>query len=125
MPSSKKKKQKIYDIFSAIQTRTDTKENLQSLYEIYESTPIDEFNEILESIFMVIFYNYDKNTLPLKNIREFLKSFIEKIVKNQKLKKQTKEFLNYFCNLFTLNGKKIKYKSLSLYFLSKNYIYNQ
>ena len=90
MPSSKKTKQKIYDIFSAIQTRTDTKENLQSLYELYESTPIDEFNEILESIFMVIFYNYDKNTLPLKNIREFLKSFIEKIVKNQKLKKQKK-----------------------------------
>ena len=116
--SNIKTKQTLYGIFNEIQTRTDTKENLQSLYELFEATPIQEFNECLENVFLIIFYNYEKNTLPLKNIREFLKSFIEKISKSQKLKKNTKEFLNYFCNLFTLNAKKIKYKSLSIYFLT-------
>ena len=80
--SNIKTKQTLYGIFNEIQTRTDTKENLQSLYELFEATPIQEFNECLENVFLIIFYNYEKNTLPLKNIREFLKSFIEKISKS-------------------------------------------
>lgn len=123
MPSKEEPKLKIFEIFSEIQTRTNTKENLESFCEIFENNSIDEFNEILEKVFLIILYNYDKNTLPLKNIREFLKIFIERIVKNSNLKNKVKDFLNYFCTLFTSNAKKLKYKSLSIYFLSKNFIF--
>ena len=61
--SNIKTKQTLYGIFNEIQTRTDTKENLQSLYELFEATPIQEFNECLENVFLIIFYNYEKNTL--------------------------------------------------------------
>ena len=117
-------KEKIYTIFNDIQTRTDTKENMDLLCSLFESHSSRDINIVMENIFLMIFSTFDKNSLPLKNIREFLKSFIEKIIKNQKLKKQTSSFLNYFCLLFSLNGKKMKYKYLSLYFLSKYTTYN-
>ena len=110
-------KEKIYQIFNQIQTSTEIKQNLKDLYELYESLNIKDFIEILEKVILIIFSNYEKNTVPLKNIKEFLRNFIEKISKNQKIKKKNSEFLNYFCDLFTQNTRKLRYKSLSIYFL--------
>lgn len=121
---SKSSKEQMFSIFNDIQTRTETKDNLEEFYALFESAPIAEFNEALENIFIIIFFNYDKNNLPLKNIKDFLKLFIEKALKNQKLKEKIRSFLKYFCNLLTLNAKKLKYKNLSLYFLSKSVIIN-
>ena len=114
----KSPKLQMYEIFNKIQSVTDTKNNLKKLITLYENENINEFISNLEKIFAIIFYNYDKNTVPLKNIREFLKTFLDKITKNQKNKKKNEEFINYFCELFIHNSKKIKYKTLNIYFLN-------
>ena len=110
-------KQKVYKIFSDIQTSLDKKENLSDFYEIYEDIPTDEFITYLDNIFGMIFTQYDKNTVPIKNIREFLKKFLEKSVKNSKLKKKNIELINHYCELFTKNAKKSNVKMLCIYFL--------
>ena len=110
-------KEKIYQIFNQIQTSTEIKQNLKDLYELYEEHNTKEFIEIIENVIYIIFANYEKNTVPLKNIRDFFRTFIEKISINQKLKKKNSEFINHFCDLFTQNTRKIRYKSLSIYFL--------
>ena len=111
-------KQKIYKIFDDIQTSLDKKENLSDFYEIYEDISINEFITILDYVFGMILTQYDKNTVPLKNIREFLKKFLEKSVKNSKLKKKNTELINHYCELFTKSAKKNKFKILCIYFLN-------
>ena len=111
-------KQKIYKIFDDIQTSLDKKENLSDFYEIYEDISINEFITILDYAFGMILTQYDKNTVPLKNIREFLKKFLEKSVKNSKLKKKNTELINHYCELFTKSAKKNKFKILCIYFLN-------
>ena len=111
-------KQKVYKIFDDIQTSLDKKENLSDFYEIYEDISINEFITILDNVFGMILTQYDKNTVPLKNIREFLKKFLEKSVKNSKLKKKNTELVNHYCELFTKSAKKNKFKILCIYFLN-------
>ena len=111
-------KQKVYKIFDDIQTSLDKKENLSDFYEIYEDISINEFITILDYVFGMILTQYDKNTVPLKNIREFLKKFLEKCVKNSKLKKKNTELINHYCELFTKSAKKNKFKVLCIYFLN-------
>ena len=111
-------KQKVYKIFDDIQTSLDKKENLSDFYEIYEDISINEFITILDYVFGMILTQYDKNTVPLKNIREFLKKFLEKSVKNSKLKKKNTELINHYCELFTKSAKKNKFKILCIYFLN-------
>ena len=111
-------KQKVYKIFDDIQTSLDKKENLSDFYEIYEDISINEFITILDYVFGMILTQYDKNTVPLKNIREFLKKFLEKCVKNAKLKKKNTELINHYCELFTKSAKKNKFKILCIYFLN-------
>ena len=110
-------KQKVYKIFTDIQTSLDKKENLSDFYEIYEDISINEFITYLDNIFGMIFTQYDKNTIPIKNIREFLKKFLEKSVKNSKLKKKNMELINHYCELFTKSAKKSNVKMLCIYFL--------
>ena len=111
-------KLKVYKIFDDIQTSLDKKENLSDFYEIYEDLPVNEFIAILDNIFAMILTQYDKNTIPLKNIREFVKKFLEKSVKNAKLKKKNAELINHYCELFTKSAKKNKFKILCIYFLN-------
>ena len=111
-------KKKVYKIFSDIQISLDKKENLSDFYEIYEDISINEFISILDNIFGMILTQYEKNTVPLKNIREFLKKFLEKSVKNSKLKKKNIELINHYCELFTKSAKKSKFKMLCIYFLN-------
>ena len=111
-------KQKVYKIFDDIQTSLDKKENLSDFYEIYEDISINEFITILDYVFGMILTQYDKNTVPLKNVREFLKKFLEKCVKNSKLKKKNTELINHYCELFTKSAKKNKFKILCIYFLN-------
>jgi hypothetical protein len=106
-------KQKVYKIFSDIQISLDKKENLSEFFEIYEDISINEFITYLDNIFGMIFTQYDKNTVPIKNIREFLKKFLEKCVKNSKLKKKNIELINHFCELFT----KLQKKSMLKYYV--------
>jgi len=110
-------KQKIYKIFSDIQTSEDKKENLSDFYEIYEDISTNEFIKYLDNVFGMIFTQYEKNTVPIKNIREFLKKFLEKSVKNSKLKKKNIELINHYCELFTKSAKKSNVKMLCIYFL--------
>ena len=117
MRQSLSSKQKVYKIFSDIQTSLDRKENLSDFYEIYEDISINEFINYLDNIFGMIFTQYDKNTVPIKNIREFLKKFLEKSVKNSKLKKKNIELINHYCELFTKSAKKSNVKMLCIYFL--------
>ena len=117
MRQSLSSKQKVYKIFSDIQTSLDKKENLSDFYEIYEDISINEFINYLDNIFGMIFTQYDKNTVPIKNIREFLKKFLEKSVKNSKLKKKNIELINHYCELFTKSAKKSNVKMLCIYFL--------
>ena len=110
-------KQKVYKIFSDIQTSLDKKENLSDFYEIYEDIPTNEFITYLDNIFGMIFTQYEKNTVPIKNIREFIKKFLEKCVKNSKLKKKNIELINHYCELLTKSAKKNNVKMLCIYFL--------
>jgi hypothetical protein len=117
-------KAEVYQIFNEIQTRTNTSENFDNFVSIFEKEKnAVKFNEVIENVFLIIFNNYEKNNVVLKNIKEFMKDFLEKIVKVAKLKEKTKAFINYFCNLFTQTVKKPKYKGLCIYFLSKQYLF--
>jgi hypothetical protein len=112
----------IYKIFNDIQTRTNTMENLESFLSIYEKSKgkgMQDFLAVLEQIFLIVLKNYEKNNVVLKNIKEFIKLFLEKIIKITKLKESTKQLINYFCKMFTGSAKKPKYKTLCVYFLSK------
>jgi hypothetical protein len=117
-------KEKIYKIFNEIQTRTNTSENLESFIKIYEEATPTEFNAVMENVFLIIINYYDKNDVVLKNIKEFIKSFIERILKIPKVLKNTKKFINHFCKLFTSNTKKPKWKNLCISFLSKIFFKN-
>ena len=110
----------IYNIFNEIQTDTNTKDNLTKLIGFFEKKKTKEFIEIIEQVILMIYKYHDKNNAALKNIKDFLKRFLEKIIKIQKLKNENIEFIEYFCNLFTQNTKKNSIKELSLIFLSKN-----
>jgi hypothetical protein len=112
-------KAEIYKIFNDIQTRTNTSENLENFVSLFEKSKWKEFNSIMENVFLIMMKNYEKNNVVLKNIKEFLKSFIEKILKIPKTLENTKKFINYFCDMFTCNTKKSKHKNLCIYFLSK------
>jgi hypothetical protein len=111
-------KENIYKIFNDIQTRCNTKENTEELITIFEKNKVNKFNEVIEKVFLIIFKEFDKNNVALKNIKEFVKGFLEKIVK-QKHQEKAKSFIEYFCALFTSSVKKQKFKTLCLYFLSK------
>jgi len=111
-------KTEIYKIFNDIQTRTNTSENMENFISIYESNNVKQFNEIMENIFLIILKNYEKNNIVLKNIKEFVKNFIDKVLRQSKLKEHNKSFINYFCKLFTNTVKKPKHKNLCIYFLS-------
>jgi hypothetical protein len=115
-------KTEIYRILNDIQTRTNTSDNLDSFIKIYQKNKEKEFNESLENVFLIIMKNFDKNNVVLKNIKEFIKLFLDKIVKITKLRETTKRFLNNFCQLFTMSTKKPKYKNLCIYFLSNTII---
>ena len=116
-------KDRIYQVFNEIQTGTNTSDNLDTLIKIFEKAKPLEFNDCMEKVFLIIIKNYDKNNVVLKNIKDFLKSFIEKIMKVPKFFESTKKFINYFCDLFTYNTKKYKLRNLCIYFLSKNSSY--
>lgn len=112
-------KAEIYKIFNEIQTETNTKENLSALVAIYERRKLEEFIDIIQNVIMMIFKYHEKNNAALKNIKDFLKKFLEKIIKIQKLKKENSVFIEYFCNLLTQNAKKHQHKELCFLFLSK------
>ncbi len=112
-------KEEIYDIFNEIQTDTNSRENLTKLVNLYEKAKFDKFIDILQNIIMMIFKYHDKNTAALKNIKDFIKRFLEKIIKIQKLKNFNTVFIEYFCNLLTQNAKKHQHKELCFLFLSK------
>jgi len=112
-------KDRIYHVFNEIQTGTNTSDNLDTLIKIFEKANPQEFNDCMEKVFLIIIKNYDKNNVVLKNIKDFLKSFIEKIMKIPKIFDSTKKFINHFCDLFTYNTKKFKLRNLCIYFLSK------
>ena len=111
-------KAEIYEIFNEIQTDTNTKENLSRLVTFYEKGKFDEFVDIIQNVLMMIFKYHDKNTAALKNIKDFLKRFLEKIIKIQRMKKNNSVFIEYFCNLLTQNAKKHQHKDLCFLFLS-------
>jgi len=112
-------KAEIYEIFNEIQTDTNTKENLSRLVTFYEKGKFDDFIDIIQNVLMMIFKYHDKNTAALKNIKDFLKRFLEKIIKIQKMKKSNTVLIEYFCNLLTQNAKKNLHKDLCFLFLSK------
>ena len=56
----------------------DLKENLKQLVSYYESMSIKDFNQIIEDVLLIIFYNFDKKTFN-ENVIEF---YIESL-KNQ------------------------------------------
>ena len=114
-------KAEVYQIFTDIQTRSNTTENLESFVKIFEKNPVVKFNDVLENVFLIIIKNFEKNNVALKNIKEFIKSFMEKAIKisSSKAKDNLKKFIKHFCEFFTSNAKKHKYKTLCLYFLSK------
>jgi len=112
-------KEEIYEIFNEIQTDTNIKENLAKFINFYEKGKFDDFIDILQNVIMMIFKYHDKSTAALKNIKDFLKKFLEKIIKNQKMKKFNTVLIEYFCNLLTQNAKKHHHKDLCFLFLSK------
>lgn len=109
--------EEVFLIFNEIQTGTNTKENLEKLLNFVEKKSIKQLISNLENVFLIIVKNYDKNNIPLKNIKDFLKQFIIKLTKLQKKIQQTKELICHFCNFFTQNTKKPKYRSVNVYFL--------
>ena len=67
----------IYNIFNEIQTDTNTKDNLTKLIGFFEKKKTKEFIEIIEQVILMIYKYHDKNNAALKNIKDFLKRFLE------------------------------------------------
>lgn len=116
-------KAEIFRIFNEIQTGSNTIDNLDELFKHFEKKETKKFNETFESVILIIFKNYDKNNVALKNIKEFLLNFLDRITKVHKLNNKTSELLAHMCSLLCLTTKKVKHKILCLYFLS-NFTYN-
>jgi hypothetical protein len=112
-------KLEIYRIFNQIQTDTNTKENLSALITLFEKRRIDSFIVGISNIVNMTFMQYDKNFSPLKNIIDFLKRFLDKICKIQKVQREIIVFIEYFCNLFCQNAKKNEHRELCFMFLGK------
>jgi hypothetical protein len=112
-------KEQVYKIFNEIQTGSNTKENLDNFIKIFEKTKPQTFCETIENVFLIIIKNYEKNNVAIKNIKEFIKNFLEKTAKNTKNRDNLKKFISHFCNLFTSTVKKNKFKIICIYFLSK------
>jgi hypothetical protein len=114
------KADEIYAIFNSIQTGSNMAENLENLVKHFEKDKDKEnFISLLEKVFFIIIKNYEKNNMALKNIKDFIQDFLEKIIRNQKQKDGAKKFLNYFCQLFATHTKKQKFKIVNIYLLSK------
>lgn len=107
-----------FSMFNEIQTGTNLKENLENFLNLFEKKNLKSFIKNLEDIFLIIIKNFDKNHIPLKNIKNFLKQFISKVMKIQKKIPLSKEFICHFCCFFTQDTKKNKYRTINLYFLS-------
>ena len=116
-------KSEIFKIFNEIQTRTNTKEHHDQLINLFKKNKSAPFCQALDDIFLIIIKNFDKNTMPLKNIKEFMKDFLFAALKLPKHQEEAKQFLNHFCNFFIQNPKKNKHKSLLLYFLGKEHLF--
>ena len=114
-------KSELFKIFNDIQTRTNTKENTDALIDLFKKSKHITFCDALDEVFLIIIKNYDKNAMPLKNIKEFVKEFLFAIIKLQKHQDQAKKFLNHYCEFFIQNPKKNKHKTLLLYFLGNIY----
>ncbi len=113
------KAEDIYDIFNNIQTGSNTVDNLSKLVNYFEKDKNKgKFLNYMENIFLIIIKNFDKSNMAIKNIGDFISDFLLKILKDHKLRESSKLLINHFCQLFTLNTKKIKLKNLCLYFLS-------
>jgi len=110
-------KAEIFKIFNEIQTRTNTKENLEELINHFKKSKPAKFCEDMDDIYLIIIKNFDKNTMPLKNIKEFSKDFLFSVLKLPKHQEQAKKFLNHYCEFFIQNPKKNKHKTILLYFL--------
>ena len=115
--------EEIFQIFNEVQTGTNTKENVEKLIGFVEKKTIKAFVENLEQVFLIIIKNYEKVNIPLKNIKDFLKQFIGKLVKVQKKMHQTQELISNFCTFFTQKTKKTKFQTVNLYFLRKFVIF--
>lgn len=107
----------IFQIFTEIQTGTNTKENLDKLLIFFDQKTIKHFFENLEQVFLIVIKNHENNNIPLKNIKDFIKQFFQKIVIIPKKIDLTKEFICHFCRFFTQTTKRSKYRSVSIYFL--------
>jgi hypothetical protein len=115
------KAEEMYDIFNSIQTGSNTAESLDKLIKHFEKDKDGaRFIEHLEKVFLIIIKNYEKNNIALKNIKDFIQDFLEKLMRNQKLKDGTKKLLNHFCQLFSSHTKKQKFKIVCIYLLSNN-----
>jgi hypothetical protein len=114
------KAEDIYEIFNSIQTGSNTAENLENLVKFFEKDKDKtHFVENLEKVFLIVIKNYEKNNIALKNVKDFVQDFLEKLMRNQKLKDGTKKLLNHFCQLFSSHMKKQKFKIVCIYLLSK------
>jgi hypothetical protein len=113
------KAEDIYEIFNSIQTGSNTNENLENLLMHFEKDKDKEhFIKHLENVFLIIIKNYEKNNIALKNIKDLIQDFLEKITRNQKQKEGAKKLLNHFCQLFSSHARKQKFKIICIYFLS-------
>ena len=109
--------EEIFQIFNEVQTGTNTKDNIELLLNHFEKKKFKSLLNDLEQIFLIIIKNYEKNNIPLKNIKDFLKQFISKILKMPKKTELTKELICHFCRFFTQNTKKTRYRTVNIYFL--------
>jgi hypothetical protein len=107
-----------FNAFNEIQTGTNINHHLDKFLNHFDKKNLKSLLTNLEEVFMIIIKNFDKNNIPLKNIKNFLKKFITKIVNIQNKIPLAKEFICHFCSFFTQDTKKSKYRSISLYFLS-------
>jgi hypothetical protein len=111
----------VYRIFNEIQSRTNTNANAESFFKIFEKTEPDVFNSYLEKIFLMIFKSYKERSAALKNIKDFLRMFIEMMVRRSKTPR-IQQFFKFLCTFFTQECIKKRDNKLCVYFLSKNFI---
>jgi hypothetical protein len=114
--------EEFFEIFNEIQTGSNTKENLEKMLSIVEKKKMKNLIDNLEQVFLIIIKNYEKNNIPLKNIKDFLKQFLAKLIKNEKKLPLAKDLISHFCSFFTQNTKKSKYRSVNIYFLRKFFL---
>lgn len=111
-------KEEIYSIFNQVQNNEEISKNLQALVKLCEvKRNLDKVLQSMDEVFKIVLFNYETGMDAFTHIKEFIKSFIDSILKCRK-EDIPKTIINHFCIFFCQEPRKSKIRSVMFFFLT-------